>query len=158
MIPIQWGSFRTFTQWLQVESAPLTYPMGYSERYHGYLPVVCVTESTLWFLDAAIYLWAGLRVGSFDAYEERLKIEMNRSTSFDHVNVRIPAKSNSTIFKTVIKPPPRPKYQDTYYQSRAHSMGGVDGLKKNLANKIFRYLARCEFWAKIGLRFWILVG
>ena len=31
-------------------------------------------------------------------------------------------------------------------------------LKKNLANKIFGYLARCEFWAKIGLRFWILVG
>ena len=23
-------------------------------------------------------------------------------------------------------------------------------LKKNLANKIFGYLARCEFWAKIG--------
>ena len=32
------------------------------------------------------------------------------------------------------------------------------GLKKNLANKIFGYSARCEFWAKIGLRFWILVG
>ena len=31
-------------------------------------------------------------------------------------------------------------------------------LKKNLANKIFGYLARCEFWAKKGLRFWILVG
>ena len=31
-------------------------------------------------------------------------------------------------------------------------------LKKNLVNKIFGYLARCEFWAKIGLRFWILVG
>ena len=31
-------------------------------------------------------------------------------------------------------------------------------LKKNLANKYFGYLARCEFWAKIGLRFWILVG
>ena len=31
-------------------------------------------------------------------------------------------------------------------------------LKKKLANKIFGYLARCEFCAKIGLRFWILVG
>ena len=31
-------------------------------------------------------------------------------------------------------------------------------LKKNLANKIFGYLARCEFWLKLGLRFWILVG
>ena len=31
-------------------------------------------------------------------------------------------------------------------------------LKKNLANKIFWYLARCEFWVKFGLRFWILVG
>ena len=34
----------------------------------------------------------------------------------------------------------------------------ADLLKKNLANKIFGYLARCEFWAKLGLRFWILVG
>ena len=31
-------------------------------------------------------------------------------------------------------------------------------LKKNLANKFFGYLARCEFWRKLGLRFWILVG
>ena len=31
-------------------------------------------------------------------------------------------------------------------------------LKKNLANKIVGYLARCEFLAKLGLRFWILVG
>ena len=31
-------------------------------------------------------------------------------------------------------------------------------LKKNLTNKIFGYLARCDFWAKLGLRFWILVG
>ena len=31
-------------------------------------------------------------------------------------------------------------------------------LKKNLANKIFGYLARCEFWLKLGWRFWILVG
>ena len=35
---------------------------------------------------------------------------------------------------------------------------GAYQLKKNLANKIFGYLARCEFWAKLGLRFWILVG
>ena len=28
-------------------------------------------------------------------------------------------------------------------------------LKKKLTNKIFGYLARCEFLAKIGLRFWI---
>ena len=33
-----------------------------------------------------------------------------------------------------------------------------DWLKKNLANKIFGYLARCDFWSKIGLRFWIFVG
>ena len=39
------------------------------------------------------------------------------------------------------------------------SLGLNQGLlKKNLANKYFGYLARCEFWAKIGLRFWILVG
>ena len=31
-------------------------------------------------------------------------------------------------------------------------------LKKNLANKIFGYLARCDFWLKLGLRFWIFVG
>ena len=31
-------------------------------------------------------------------------------------------------------------------------------LKKNLVNKIFGYLARCEFWLKLGLRFWIFVG
>ena len=31
-------------------------------------------------------------------------------------------------------------------------------LKKKLANKIFGYLARCEFWIKLGLRFWIFVG
>ena len=31
-------------------------------------------------------------------------------------------------------------------------------LKKKFLKKIFGYLARCEFWAKIGLRFWILVG
>ena len=30
------------------------------------------------------------------------------------------------------------------------------GLKKNLANKIFGFLARCEFWLKLGLGFWIL--
>ena len=37
-------------------------------------------------------------------------------------------------------------------------VSGAVLLKKNLANKIFGYLARCEFWAKIGLRFLILVG
>ena len=31
-------------------------------------------------------------------------------------------------------------------------------LKKNLANKIFGYLVRCDFWVKLELRFWILVG
>ena len=31
-------------------------------------------------------------------------------------------------------------------------------LKKNLANKIFGHSARCEFWLKLGLRFWIFVG
>ena len=31
-------------------------------------------------------------------------------------------------------------------------------LKKNLANKIFGYEARCDFWSKLELRFWILVG
>ena len=31
-------------------------------------------------------------------------------------------------------------------------------LKKNFLKKIFGYEARCEFWVKIGLRFWILVG
>ena len=34
----------------------------------------------------------------------------------------------------------------------------VEQLKKNLANKIFGYEARCDFWAKLGLRFWILLG
>ena len=28
-------------------------------------------------------------------------------------------------------------------------------LKKNLANKIFGYLARCKFWLKLGWWFWI---
>ena len=31
-------------------------------------------------------------------------------------------------------------------------------LKKNFLKTIFGYEARCEFWVKIGLRFWILVG
>ena len=31
-------------------------------------------------------------------------------------------------------------------------------LKKTFLKKIFGYEARCEFWVKIGLRFWILVG
>ena len=31
-------------------------------------------------------------------------------------------------------------------------------LKKNFLKKIFGYLARWQFWAKIGLRFWILVS
>ena len=35
---------------------------------------------------------------------------------------------------------------------------GKELFKKNFVNKIFGYLARCEFWAKMGLRFWILVG
>ena len=43
----------------------------------------------------------------------------------------------------------------TTWQPRARSW---EELKKNLVNKIFGYLARCEFWAKLGLRFWILVG
>ena len=34
----------------------------------------------------------------------------------------------------------------------------IRGLKKNFLKKIFGLLARCEFLAKIGLRFWILVG
>ena len=34
----------------------------------------------------------------------------------------------------------------------------AEELKKNFLKKMFGYLARCEFWAKIGLRFWILVG
>ena len=34
----------------------------------------------------------------------------------------------------------------------------INQLKKNLANKILGYLARCDFWVKFGLRFWILVG
>ena len=29
-------------------------------------------------------------------------------------------------------------------------LDGVARLKKNLANKIFGYLARCEFWLKLG--------
>ena len=31
-------------------------------------------------------------------------------------------------------------------------------LKKNVFKKIFGYLAGCEFWLKLELRFWILVG
>ena len=31
-------------------------------------------------------------------------------------------------------------------------------LKKNFLKKIFGYEARCEFWVKIRMRFWILVG
>ena len=31
-------------------------------------------------------------------------------------------------------------------------------LKKNFLKKVFGYEARCEFWVKIGLRFWIWVG
>ena len=40
----------------------------------------------------------------------------------------------------------------------AYAASNPNLLKKNLANKIFWYLARCEFWVKFGLRFWILVG
>ena len=39
---------------------------------------------------------------------------------------------------------------------RRDSKDSGDQLKKKLANKIFRYLARCDFWAKLGLRFLIL--
>ena len=38
----------------------------------------------------------------------------------------------------------------------AHVEEELDELKKNLANKIFGYLARCEFWAKLRWQFWIL--
>ena len=31
-------------------------------------------------------------------------------------------------------------------------------LKKNFLKKIFGYKARCDFWSKLGLRFWIFVG
>ena len=37
-------------------------------------------------------------------------------------------------------------------------MGCEQMLKKKLANKIFGYSARCDFCAKLGLRFWIFVG
>ena len=39
-----------------------------------------------------------------------------------------------------------------------HDVDTSARLKKNLANKIFGNLARCELYAKLGLRFWILVG
>ena len=39
-----------------------------------------------------------------------------------------------------------------------HDNYGLAMLKKNFLEKIFGYEARCEFWVKIGLRFWILVG
>ena len=35
---------------------------------------------------------------------------------------------------------------------------GFTKLKKNFLKKFFGYLARCEIWTKLGLRFWIFVG
>ena len=43
-----------------------------------------------------------------------------------------------------------------YEKSRQQALTNL--LKKKFLKKIFGYEARCEFWAKIGLRFWILVG
>ena len=37
-------------------------------------------------------------------------------------------------------------------------LGRARKLKKNLANKNLGYLARCDFWLKLGLRFWMFVG
>ena len=48
--------------------------------------------------------------------------------------------------------------QDAPANDLAGLVNALFMLKKNLANKIFGYLARCDFWAKWGLRFWILVG
>ena len=43
--------------------------------------------------------------------------------------------------------------------SSERSLHGFDAmLKKILANKIVGFLARCEFWLKLGLRFWNFVG
>ena len=36
--------------------------------------------------------------------------------------------------------------------------GAVVNLVEEKFGKYFGYLARCEFWVKLGLRFWILVG
>ena len=51
--------------------------------------------------------------------------------------------------------------EHTNYEIAAMAQQTLDGavtLKKNFLKKIFGYEARCEFWVKIGLRFWILVG
>ena len=37
-------------------------------------------------------------------------------------------------------------------------LNGRKSLKKNFLKKVFGYLARCEFWVKLRLRFWIFEG
>ena len=46
------------------------------------------------------------------------------------------------------------------YSSSSEQYGDVISysLKKNFLKKFFRYLARCDFWLKLGFRFWIFVG
>ena len=73
------------------------------------------------------------------------------------------SKYGLTMFCSIHQPAPEilEMFDDALFM--AHGMivyhGPLNGvLKKNFLKKIFGYEARYEFWLKIGLRFWILVG